>query len=49
MADPQTQNDEKHPGTLGDGAEKQNLNQGDPSQRITEDEVDEAFGGDEKG
>jgi len=35
---------------LGDGTEEQNLNQpGDPSRRIKEDEVDEAFGGDEKG
>ena len=34
-----------HPGMLGDGTEEQNLNQpGDPSKRITEDEVDEAFG-----
>ncbi len=49
MADPNTQNNEKHPGMLGDGDEEQNLNQpGDPSTRITEDEVDEAFGGDEK-
>ena len=38
---------EKHPGMMGDGTEEQNLNQpGDPSKRITEDEVDEAFGGD---
>lgn len=38
-----------HPGMLGDGTEEQNLNQpGDPSKRIGEDEVDEAFGeGDE--
>jgi HK97 family phage major capsid protein len=35
---------------LGDGTEEQDLNQpGDPSRRIKEDEVDEAFGGDEKG
>lgn len=33
------------PGVLGDGTEEQNLNQpGDPSKRITEDEVDDAFG-----
>ncbi|CAN5179655.1 hypothetical protein BH09PSE1_BH09PSE1_22570 [soil metagenome] len=33
------------PGVLGDGTEEQNLGQpGDPSKRITEDEVDEAFG-----
>ena len=32
------------PGVLGDGTEEQNLGQkGDPSKRITEDEVDEAF------
>ena len=36
---------EKHPGMMGDGTEEQNLNQeGDPSARITEDEVTEAFG-----
>ena len=34
-----------HPGMMGDGTEEQNLNQkGDPSARITEDEVKEAFG-----
>jgi hypothetical protein len=34
-----------HPGMMGDGTEEQNLNQpGDPSKRITEDEVDDAFG-----
>ena len=33
------------PGVMGDGTEEQNLGQpGDPSKRITEDEVDEAFG-----
>ena len=49
MADPKTTED-PHPGMLGDGTEEQNLNQpGDPSKRISEDEVDEAFGGDEKG
>jgi hypothetical protein len=33
-----------HPGMMGDGTEEQNLNQkGDPSKRITKDEVDEAF------
>jgi hypothetical protein len=48
MADPK--DTEAHPGMLGDGTEEQNLNQpGDPSKRIKEDEVDEAFGGDEKG
>jgi len=50
MADPKSDNKDPHPGMLGDGTEEQNLNQpGDPSKRITEDEVDEAFGGDEKG
>jgi len=35
-----------HPGMMGDGTEEQNLNQkGDPSARITEAEVKEAFGG----
>ncbi len=50
MADPKSDNKDPHLGMLGDGTEEQNLNQpGDPSKRITEDEVDEAFGGDEKG
>lgn len=32
------------PGVMGDGTEEQNLGQpGDPSKRITKDEVDEAF------
>ena len=32
------------PGVLGDGTEEQNLGQpGDPSKRITEEEVDAAF------
>ena len=36
---------DKHPGMLGDGTEEQNLNQkGDPSARITERDVKEAFG-----
>ena len=35
---------ELHPGMMGDGTEEQNLNQkGDPSARITEAEVQEAF------
>ncbi len=39
---------EPHPGMLGDGTEEQNLNQpGDPSKRITEAEVDEAFSGED--
>ena len=33
-----------HPGMMGDGSEEQNLNQeGDPSARITEAEVQDAF------
>ena len=33
-----------HPGMMGDGTEEQNLGQpGDPSKRITEDEVEDAF------
>jgi hypothetical protein len=36
---------DKHPGMMGDGTEEQNLNQkGDPGARITEAEVQEAFG-----
>jgi hypothetical protein len=36
---------EPHPGMMGDGTEEQNLNQkGDPSARITEAEVKDAFG-----
>jgi len=45
------ENDPKdpHPGMMGDGTEEQNLNQpGDPSKRITEEEVDEAFTKDPK-
>ncbi len=35
------------PGVMGDGTEEQNLGQpGDPSARITEDEVKAAFGDD---
>ena len=51
MADPKTEADTgpSRPGVMGDGTEEQNLGQpGDPSKRITEDEVEEAFGGDEK-
>lgn len=45
MANPQTgKTEDKHPGMMGDGTEAQNLNQkGDPSARITEAEVKEAF------
>lgn len=49
--DPKDPKDPKdpHPGMMGDGTEEQNLNQpGDPSKRITEDEVDEAFTKDPK-
>ncbi|MBS0333719.1 MAG: hypothetical protein JSS35_13205 [Proteobacteria bacterium] len=39
-----------HPGMMGDGTEEQNLNQkGDPSARITEAEVKEAFKDQESG
>ncbi len=35
-----------HPGMMGDGTEEQNLNQpGDPSVRITKEDVDAAFDG----
>jgi hypothetical protein len=41
-------NDGSQPGVLGDETEEQNLGQpGDPSARITEEEVDAAFGGDD--
>ena len=40
-----TMND-AHPGMMGDGTEEQNLGQkGNPKARITQDEVEEAFGG----
>ena len=40
-----TDKTEPHPGMMGDGTEEQNLNQkGDPSKRITEEEVKDAFG-----
>jgi hypothetical protein len=39
------QQGDAHPGMMGDGTEEQNLNQkGDPSARIGEDEVKQAFG-----
>ncbi len=48
MTDPQD-NIIDTPGVMGDGTEEQNLGQpGDPSKRITEDEVQEAFGSDEE-
>ncbi|WP_174241415.1 hypothetical protein [Caulobacter sp. S45] len=38
-------NDGSQPGVLGDGTEEQNLGQpGNPKARITEEEVDAAFG-----
>jgi hypothetical protein len=41
-----TKTGDLHPGMMGDGTEEQNLGQrGNPSARITEDEVDEAFSG----
>ena len=44
-ADPKAKVAPAHPGMLGDGTEEQNLNQkGDPSARISEDEVKDAFG-----
>ena len=47
MPDPKQPQD-PHPGMMGDGTEEQNLNQpGDPKARITEEEVDEAFGGED--
>jgi hypothetical protein len=48
MPDPrQTPNDGSQPGVLGDQTEEQNLGQpGNPSARITKDEVEAAFGKD---
>ena len=48
MADPNTPQEKQapdpHPGMMGDGTEEQNLGQpGNPSARITEAEVTEAF------
>ncbi len=44
MADPKEKPGVSHPGMMGDQTEEQNLNEeGDPSARITEDEVKEAF------
>ena len=48
MSEDYPKQDGSQPGVLGDGTEEQNLGQpGDPSARITEEEVEEAFG--EKG
>jgi len=42
---PLTQSDVAHPGMMGDGTEEQKLNEkGNPAARITEAEVDAAFG-----
>jgi len=52
MADQDQKNDGSQPGVMGDGTEEQNLGQpGDPSKRITEEEVQEAFknGGGQQG
>ena len=39
------QPDVVHPGMMGDGTEEQNLDEpGNPDARITQDEVDDAFG-----
>jgi hypothetical protein len=39
-----------HPGMMGDGTEEQNLGErGDPAARIKKEEVDEAFGEQQKG
>ncbi len=44
----ETANDGSQPGVLGDETEEQNLGQpGDPSARITEADVQAAFGGDD--
>ncbi|WP_152048077.1 Rmf/CrpP family protein [Aureimonas psammosilenae] len=41
----ETQAGNSHPGMMGDGTEEQNLNQkGDPSARISEKDVNAAFG-----
>ena len=50
MPDPrQNPNDGSQPGVLGDETEEQNLGQpGNPSARITKDEVEAAFGKDGK-
>lgn len=51
MPDPKTPpNDGSRPGVMGDGTEEQNLGQpGDPGARITEEEVEAAFGQDQDG
>lgn len=49
MSEDYPKQDGSQPGVLGDGTEEQNLGQpGNPKARITEDEVDEAFGGETK-
>lgn len=51
MPDPrQSANDGSQPGVLGDETEEQNLGQpGNPSARITKEEVEAAFGKDKDG
>jgi hypothetical protein len=45
MAQDTDKQDGSQPGVLGDGTEEQNLGQpGNPKARITEEEVEEAFG-----
>lgn len=46
MSSNSTSNTNLHPGMMGDGTEEQNLGQrGNPSARITQDEVEAAFAG----
>ena len=43
--DTSKQSDVSHPGMMGDGTEEQNLDErGNPAARITEDELNAAFG-----
>ena len=49
MSDDHPKQDGSQPGVLGDGTEEQNLGQpGNPKARITQDEVEDAFGDDDK-
>ena len=49
MSEAYPKQDGAQPGVLGDGTEEQNLGQpGDPKARITEEEVEEAFGDKDK-
>ena len=49
MADrEENQTQDPHPGMMGDGTEEQSLGQpGQPGKRITQEEVEEAFGADQ--